>query len=75
MSADVKTAAAAGGTPGYDSSGATGIPQMSPHSGKTILVVGLGMVGIGEHGFHWQDNRPAVIYFVRTQPLSRRFST
>lgn len=39
---------AANRAPGHDSSVVTGVPKSVP---KTILVVGLGMVGIGERGF------------------------
>ena len=61
--------AAANGTVGHVPDG---VPQTSSPAPKTILVVGLGMVGIGEHG---RQNRHAVIYPVPIKRLSRNFST
>lgn len=44
-------------TPGYDpSNGMAGVPQTVNPEIKTILVVGLGMVGIGEYSFGTTDS-------------------
>lgn len=53
MSADAENGAAKE-VPCDDSSREAGICKMPASVSKTILVVGLGMVGIGEHGF-WDD--------------------
>jgi hypothetical protein len=72
MSADVENTAA-NGAPGYDSSGVAGVPPTSTPASKTILVIGLGMVGIGEHGL--LATHCAAIYLIPVKRLSRRFLT